>query len=112
MRLVVLASAVVIAGSAHAQPPACAHWPTTMALVHLKNAGAIDPATLDQAATKATLLAAQPMGRGLYKEIYHVTFRETGGQTVEVLTASFASNEECSMSAVDVWVISKHLGGK
>ncbi len=112
MKFVVLAFATIIAGAAHAQPPACAHWPTTMALVQLKNDGALDPATLDQTAAKATLLAAQPAGRGVYKEIYDITYREKGGRTVEVLTASEASNEECSMSAVDVWVISKHLGGR
>ncbi len=86
--------------------PRPARTATSMALVQLKNSGALDPATLDHTATKVTLLAAQPAGRGVSKEIY----REKGGRTVEVLTSSEASNEECSMSAADVWVISKATG--
>jgi hypothetical protein len=31
------------------------------------------------------------------------------GEVVEVITVSQASNEECSMSDVDVFVVSKHL---
>ena len=113
MKLLVPAATLLLAGAAaHAQPPACAHWPTSMATVHLKNAGVLDPATLDQAATTATLLAAQPLGHNLYKEIYDITFHDRAGRTLEVLTSNEASNEECSMSAVDVWVISRHLGDR
>jgi hypothetical protein len=35
----------------------------------------------------------------------------TSGDPVEVITVNDASHEECSMSGVDVFVISKELGG-
>ena len=37
MKLLVPAATLLLAGAAaHSQPPACAHWPTSMATVHLK----------------------------------------------------------------------------
>lgn len=111
MKIALSLAALLLAGGARGQPPACAHWPTSMAYVQLKNAGVIDPATLDQNATAATLLAAQPLGHGRYKEIYDIIFRDRSGHATEVVTSNEASADECSMSDVAVWVVSRHLGG-
>lgn len=101
---------LLIAGSAQAKPPACAHWPTDMALATLKNAGVTDPKSIIHDSIKAILLAAEPVGRGVYKEVYDITYRERNGRIIEVVTLNNASDEECSLSNVDVLIVSKHLG--
>ena len=99
-----------VAGSAQAKPPACAHWPTTMALATLKNAGITDPTKIAQNETKAVLLAAEPLGKEIYREVYDITYQEKAGKIIEVITSNKASDEECSLSNVEVFVVSQHLG--
>jgi hypothetical protein len=93
-----------------AADPPCASWPANMALVHLKNAGITDPAKVDEAKTRAVLLASQKIGKDLYRQVYDITFREKTGATVEVITSSRASSQECSMSGVEVYVVSRKIG--
>jgi len=85
-------------------------WPTNMAFVHLKNAGITDNERIDFTKTKTIRLASEKIGENLYRQIHHITFIEKSGKTIEVITSNEASNEECSMSGVDVFVISQHLG--
>lgn len=91
--------------------PDCASWPTNMALVHLKNAGVTDPTKVDESKTKAILLASEKVGKDLYRQIYEITFQERAGGTIQVVTNSEASSEECSMSGVDVYVVARKIGG-
>lgn len=83
-----------------------------MAFVHLKNAGLTDNSLTDPTKATAVRLATEKIGKDLYRQVYRVTFHVTSGQDIEVITSSNASFEECSMSAVDVFVVSRHLGGK
>ncbi|WP_238537985.1 hypothetical protein [Paraburkholderia atlantica] len=82
-----------------------------MALVHLKNAGITDPTKIDESKTKAVRLASEKVGKDLYRQIYDITFIEKNGPRIEVITSSEASAQECSMSGVDVFVVSRRLGG-
>lgn len=96
-----------------AQAPDCAgveQWPTSMAFAHLKNAGITDNDRLDFAKTKTARLASEPIKDGLFRQVHHVTFTEKSGNMIEVITLNDVSNDECSMSGVDVFVISRHLG--
>lgn len=96
-----------------AKTPDCAgveRWATQMAFVHLKNAGIINNDTIDLAKTKTERLASEKRGKDLYRQIHHIIFTEKSGNVIEVLTRNDASNVECSMSGVDVFVISRHLG--
>ncbi|RQR33945.1 MULTISPECIES: hypothetical protein [unclassified Burkholderia] len=98
-----------------AADPDCAgldRWPTSMAFVKLKNAGLTDNDKLDFNKTKTVRLASERIGNDLYRQVHHVVFTEKSGETIEVITASDASREECSMSDVEVFVISRRLGGK
>ena len=80
-----------------------------MAFVYLKNAGIIKNMELDFNKTKTTKLASEKIGKELYRQVHLVIFyKKTGGQ-VFVITVNNASNEECSMSDVDVYVVSKQL---
>ncbi len=82
-----------------------------MAFVHLKNAGLTSNDKVDSTQTKASLLASEPIGKDLYRQINHVVFTEKSGRKIEVITRNNASNEECSVSGVEVFVVSKRLGG-
>jgi len=85
-------------------------WPTSMAFVHLKNAGLTDSNRMDFTKTITIRLASEKIGKNLYRQIHHIMFSEKSGRTIEVITSNKASSEECSMSDVDVFVISQHLG--
>lgn len=99
---------------AFAKDPDCAgteRWATRMAFVHLENAGFTDNSRLDFTKTKTVRLASEQIGKDLYRQIHYVTFTENTGKTIEVITSNDASSEECSMSGVDVFVVSNRLGG-
>jgi hypothetical protein len=87
-------------------------WPTSMAFVHLKNDGITDNSKVNFNKTKTIRLASEQIERNLFRQVHHVTFTERSGKTIEVITVNDASNEECSMSAVDVYVVARHLPGK
>ena len=82
-----------------------------MAFVHLRNAGLTENEKLDFSKTKTTRLASEQIGKDLYRQVHLVTFIEKSGKTIEVITRNDASNEECSMSGVEVYVVSNRLGG-
>ena len=96
-----------------ARNPNCAgveRWPTQSALVNLKNAGITDNEKLDFTKTKTMRLASEQIGKNLYRQVHRVIFTEKSGKTIEIITVNNASSEECSMSDVDVFVVSQHLG--
>jgi hypothetical protein len=82
-----------------------------MAFVHLKNAGITDNDKLDFTKTKVVRLASEKIGNDLYRQLHRVTFTEKSGRITEVITSNDASSQECSMSGVEVYVVSKRLGG-
>jgi hypothetical protein len=97
----------------HAGHPACdgpENWAANMAFARLKRAGLTDNDKLDFSKTKVIRLASEEIGKDLYKQIHRIIFTEKLGNTIEVITSNEASNEECSMSGVEVFVISKQLG--
>ncbi|PIT61156.1 hypothetical protein BHC47_07705 [Snodgrassella alvi] len=90
-----------------AKGPDCDSWPMNISEGWLKNAGIVDIINLDESKTKSTLLASEKKAKGLYTQIYHFIFYDTTGNTYEIITNSDASYEECSMSGVDIYLISK-----
>ena len=99
---------------ASAKSPDCAgveSWATSMAFVHLKNAGLASHDTVDIKKTKTVRLASEKIGKDLYRQIHYVVFTKMAGAKIEVITSNNASSEECSMSGVDVYVISDKIGG-
>lgn len=111
MRLLFLLAVLLPPTSAQAKPPpACSHWPVTMALASLKNAGAVDLSRLDENATKVTLLATERLPRGIFKEVHEITYSSKDGkQHITVITVNTSSNEECSISDVFTFIVSKEL---
>jgi hypothetical protein len=84
-------------------------WPTNMSFVHLKNAGLADNYSIDFSKTKTVRLASEKIGKDLWHQVYHVTFTKKSGDAIEAIAVHDASQEECSMTGVEVFVVSKHL---
>jgi hypothetical protein len=99
--------------SAQATDPQCSGvdgWFTSMAHVHLKNAGLITNEAVDFTKTKAVRLASEKIGGDRYRQVHLVTFTEKSGGTIQAITLGDASSEECSMTGVKVFVVSRILG--
>lgn len=113
----IFVSSVLLASpvASTAESPDCAgveRWPTVMAFVHLKNAGITDNDKLDFSKTATRRLASEKISLDLYRQIHHIIFTEKSGNAIEVITSNVASNEECSMSGVIVFVIKQRLGAE
>ena len=95
-------------------PDCSGGWPTDMTFVHLKNAGLVDNRDIDWSNIKSNIktvrMASEKIGKGLWRQVYHVTLTKTSGETIEAIAVHEASFEECSMTGVDVYVVSKHIG--
>jgi hypothetical protein len=85
-------------------------WATNMVFVHLRNAGIVDNERVDFSKTVTTQLASERTGKDLWRQVHLVTITENSGKVIQAISINDASYEECSMSAVDVFVVSKHVG--
>jgi hypothetical protein len=95
------------------QTPNCAgveRWPTSMAFTYLTSAGITDNARLDFTKTQTRSLVSEQISDRLFRQVHHVLFKEKTGRDIETITVNDASNDECSESRVDVYVVSQHLG--
>lgn len=111
--LMISTALVAISTVVLAKAPDCAHpdaWPSGMALTHLKNAGLLDAQLFDFQKTSVRILASEKIGRDLYRQIHLVRFLKKSGEQVSAITVNEASNQECSMSNVDVYLVSKKFG--
>ncbi|MCO6506180.1 MAG: hypothetical protein J6570_03610 [Snodgrassella sp.] len=91
----------------HAKATGCHSWPMNMTEAWMQNAEIVDIPSLDESKTKITLLALGKKKKGLYTQIYHFVFYDRKGNSYEVITKNEASDDECSMSDVDSYLISK-----
>ncbi len=80
-------------------------WPTSLAFAALKNNGITDSPMLNFTGTTTRRLASEPIAGDLFRQVHHVTFTETLGRTLQVITVSDASRDDCSVGGVDVYVI-------
>jgi hypothetical protein len=90
-------------------PDCSGGWPTNMAFVHLKNAGLTDNGSIDFSKSKTVRIASEEVGKDLWHQVYHVTFTKRAGDVIDTIDVHDASIAECSMSGVEVFVVSKHL---
>ena len=112
-RLTISAVLVALSTFVYAKTPDCTHpdaWPASMAFTHLKNAGVVDNDVLDFKKTKVTRLVSEKVGKDFYRQVHLVRFFKTSGEQVLAITVNEVSNQECSMSNVDVYLVSKQLG--
>lgn len=107
------ATSAVVQSSAPDSVPDCAgidRSPASMAFVHLKNAGLSTGERVDLNQSSATRIASEKRSDSLWRQVHLVRFVEKAGDTISVITANDVSHEECSMSAVEVYVVSQRLG--
>jgi hypothetical protein len=101
---------LALAPFAFAAGPNCGEgWATPMTFAHLKNAGITNNEKVDFSKTKTTRLASETIGKDLYRQVYHVQFTEKSGNVIEAIAVHDASSQECSMTGVEVFVVSQHF---
>jgi hypothetical protein len=111
--LLISISAIAQSQAEKTHGPDCSGgWPTNMAFVHLKNAGLADNYSVDFSKTKTVRLASEKVGKDLWHQVYHVTFTKKSGDAIDAIAVHDASQEECSMTGVEVFVVSKHLNAE
>ena len=93
-------------------PDCSGEWPTLMVLSLLKNAGITNNDKIDAFKTKTVRIASEKIGKDLWRQVYDVTFTEHSGRKIEAIAVHEASREECSMSAVELYVVSQRLNDK
>ena len=80
-----------------------------MARTSLTNAGLLDKSEIDFAKTKTIQLASEKVGKDLWHQVYFVTFFKRSGDKIQAVVVHDASIEECSMTGVKVYVVSRLL---
>jgi hypothetical protein len=93
-------------------PDCSGGWPTNMSFALLKNAGITSNDKIDFSKTKTVRLASETIDKDLYHQVYDVTYTEFSGRTIEAIAVHDASDEECSMTGVDLFVVSQHLSSR
>jgi hypothetical protein len=78
-----------------------------MAFVHLKNRGVTTNENIDFSKTEVSRIASERIDDTTHRQIHLVTFTQTDGDTIETITISDATTDECSMSEVDVYRVEK-----
>jgi hypothetical protein len=104
---------LVFAMPAFAKDPDCLHkgsWPINMAHTRLRDGGVFKPEEVDITQATITRLASEKLRKNLYHQVHLVKFTKTSGEELNVITVSDTSWEECSMSTVGVYLISKQYG--
>lgn len=111
-RALILALLCMASMRAFAKSPDCTSpdaWPAGMAFTQLKNAGVVDNDILDFTKTKVIRLASEKVGKDIYHQVHLVRFFKKSGERVEVITVNEASHQECSLSDVNAYLISRQL---
>jgi hypothetical protein len=117
MKRLVLSLVLMVCLVAHAQsatkeklgPDCSGGWPTQMVYAKLKNAGIVNPNSVNFSKTTTERLASQPIEGRMWHQVYLVTLFKKSGERIEVIAIHDASDEECSMTGVDMFVVSQHL---
>lgn len=78
--------------------------------VQLKNEGLMRNEDIDFSKIKVTLLAQEKIKTNLYKQIQKVVFVKKNGEELIAITVNDASNDECSMSGVKVYLVQTEFG--
>ncbi len=80
-----------------------------MAQSLLKNDGLLKPDEIDFSKTQTTRLASERLRNDLWHQVYLVSFTSRSGERIQAIVVHDASMEECSMTGVQVFVVSKRL---
>ena len=82
----------------------CHRWPMNIATTWLNNNHIVDSANIKR--TLGEKISSEKIGKGLRNNVFHFIFEDGKGGKHEVITRNIASKEECSISTVEVYIIS------
>ncbi len=82
-----------------------------MAFVHLKNTGLTHNYKTVHDRVSVKQVASQRLGKDLYRQVHRISLPQVSAEPIQVLTVSDASSQECSMGAVEVFVVTRRIGG-
>jgi hypothetical protein len=110
--LIVYAAALTttLPACASQPPPQCykpGQWPSNMAFVYLKNRGITNNENIDFSKTEVLRIATEQISDTIHRQVHLVTFTQIDSDTIQTITISDATVEECSMSEVDVYWVEK-----
>ena len=88
------------------------NWAAMIAFSHLKNEGLINNTDIDLDKTLVKRIASEEIRKDLYRQVHEVNFHKKIGTQIKVITVNNASQEECSMSSVEIFLVSKGISGK
>jgi hypothetical protein len=77
--------------------------------VSLKNAGMLDPDSVDFHHATSRTIASQAIGKNLWRQVFHVTWPLKSGKNFEAIVVENVSNDECSMSEPQIFLISRQF---
>mgnify|MGYP000950736521 CR=1 FL=1 len=110
MKRVILLACLFFSSIASAKAPDCYSWPMNIAKGWLKNERIVAIVDLDESKTQRKRLASEKKAGGVYTQVYHFTFYDKHGTAYDVITQSDGSYQECSLSEVNVFLVSRsHL---
>lgn len=89
---------------------ACALGASAYAQVDLTNAGLFDQKKLDQDKTQVTLLAKKALGKDMWESVYFMKLFQNDGKSIDVVTVSTNTPQECSVEGVKTYVVSHAFG--
>lgn len=107
MKSIALIACLFFSATVSASAPDCYSWPMNIAKGWLKNERIVDIVDLDESRTQRKRLASEKKADEVYTQVYHFTFYDKRGTTYDVITQSDGSYQECSLSDVNVFLISK-----
>ncbi|PLZ00606.1 hypothetical protein CY652_20150 [Burkholderia sp. WAC0059] len=55
-------------------------------------------------------IAIQKIGKDLYKQVFDITLYSKSGEQFHVVTVNNVSSQECSISGVDIYLVSRKFG--
>jgi len=110
--LMLLATLACCPSTASAESPKCddpGNWATMSAFAQLKNSALTTSTRIVWDKVSVSLLASEQVGPDLYRQVHHIVYPQKDGGKIEIITRNNASSQECSMSSVEVYVISMKL---
>jgi hypothetical protein len=93
-------------------PDCSGGWPTNTTQGFLKNDGQLKNEDFDFSKTTTIRLASERLNKDLWRQVYLVTFFKHSGESIQAVVMHDASAEECSMTGVQVFVVSKRIDGR
>lgn len=62
------------------------------------------------AGAKVRLITSEKIGKDLFRQVHLIQFSVKTGEKLSAITVNEVSSQECSMSNVDVYLVSRQLG--